>query len=183
METKDLFKASYENPNEAQARLSKYGYKLDPELSKDNTKVFVGEDNKPVILHRGTTLGKGLKTAIQDIKTDITLGLGKTPKRLTEAKRLTKAVEAKYGQPSTAYGTSMGGYLAEKAGSKNAVTYNKAVAPQDLGKKIKKTQKDYRSNLDIVSVGALTQRGARLKNIKTKLTDPLTAHSLASFKI
>lgn len=182
MATKDLFQASYENPDQAQKRLSQYGYKLDPELSRDNAKVFTDPEGKPVILHRGTTLGKGLKTAIQDIKTDIQIGLGRTPKRLTEARRLTKQVETKYGQPSTAMGTSMGGYLAEKAGSKNVVTYNKAVAPQDLGKKIKKTQKDYRSNLDIISAGALTQRGGRLKNIRTKLTDPLTAHSIKSFK-
>lgn len=178
---KELFQASYDTPEKAQERLAQYGYKADKDLSTSQAKVFTDEAGKPIILHRGTELGKGWKTALSDIKTDIEIGLGKTPKRLTEAKRLTKQVEEKYGKPSTAIGTSMGGFLAEKAGSKNAITYNKAVSPTDIFKKIPKTQKDYRTATDIISLPSVLQSGSR-KTLRVYKT-PLASHSVKAFTL
>ena len=52
----DLLKASYLPEKDAQSLLEKKKYKMDPELSSPETKVFVDEANTPLILHRGTTL-------------------------------------------------------------------------------------------------------------------------------
>jgi hypothetical protein len=177
---KQLFEASYDDPNKAKERLANLGYKADEDLSTSKAKVFTDPQGNPIILHRGTELGKGWKTALSDIGTDIQIGLGKTPKRLTEAKRITKQVQEKYGQPTTAIGTSMGGFLAEKSGADKTITYNKAVAPQDIFKRIPKSQKDYRTATDIISLPSVFQKGSR-KTIKL-LANPLKAHSVSSFR-
>lgn len=179
---KQLFEASYDEPKDAEQRLAKLGYVADKDLTTSKAKVYTDTEGKPIILHRGTELNKGWKTALADIKTDIQIGLGRTPKRLTEAKRLTKQVEEKYGKPSTAVGTSMGGYLSEKAGSKDVYTYNKAVAPQDIGKTIKKSQKDYRTATDLISLPSVFQKNKGLKTIRGFIANPLKAHSTSSFR-
>ena len=68
----DLLKASYLPEKDAQSLLEKKKYKIDPELSSPETKVFVDETNSPLILHRGTS-------TVKDIIDDglVAIGLGK----------------------------------------------------------------------------------------------------------
>ena len=68
----DLLRASYLPEKDAQSLLEKKKYKIDPELSSPETKVFVDETNSPLILHRGTS-------TVKDIIDDglVAIGLGK----------------------------------------------------------------------------------------------------------
>lgn len=176
MEYKDIFKASYQRPKEAEKTLVNLGYKYDPQLSNEKSKVFVDTEGKPHIAFRGTTLDKGLKTAIQDIGTDIMVGLGKTTKREKEAKKLREQVEAKYGKPATAYGTSLGGKLAVSSGAK-AITYNRAYGLRDLFEKHKKEDTHYRNPSDIISAPSKFIKGKKSVLVGKKTNDPLFAHS------
>ena len=47
----DLLKASYLPEKDAQSLLEKKKYKIDPDLSSPETKVFVDEAHQPLILH------------------------------------------------------------------------------------------------------------------------------------
>ena len=179
MEYKDIFKASYQRPREAEKTLVDLGYKYDPELSNDKSKVFIDAEGKPHIAFRGTELGKGIKTAIQDIGTDIMVGLGKTTKREKEAKKLKEQVETKYGKPVTAYGTSLGGKLAVSSGAK-AITYNRAYGLRDLFEKSKKEDTHYRNPSDIISLPSKIIKGKKSIDVGKKTYDPLFAHSIKS---
>lgn len=179
MEYKDIFKASYQRPKEAHITLEGLGYKYDPELSSDKSKVFIDKEGNPHIAFRGTTLDKGLKTAVQDIGTDIMVGLGKTTKREKEAKKLREQVESKYGKPATAYGTSLGGKLAVSSGAK-AVTYNRAYGLRDIFEKQKKQDIHYRNPSDIISLPSKIVRGKKSIQVGKKTSDPLFAHSIES---
>ena len=170
---KTIFQASYYKPSQSAKELENIGFVQDPALSSNEAKVFYNPTTKEAhIAHRGTT-------TLKDIGTDITLALGYTPKRLTEARRLTKAVKEKYDTPVTAYGTSMGGYLAEKSGADKVYTYNKAVAPQDILKRTSKKQTDYRTSTDIVSLPSILQ--GKKKTIRAPYFNPLKAHSVKAF--
>ena len=170
----DLVKASYSSQKDA-SKLLNNNYTIDPALSKMNTKVFVDKrTNKPVILHRGTT-------TIKDVFDDglLAVGLGKFSGRNKQAKRITKKVEAKYGQPATAVGHSLGGWLAERSGGHGDIlTYNKAVGLGDIGtKKNSKRQFDVSTSGDIVSALGITQKANKeVLDNKNKFKNPLTAH-------
>ena len=132
------------------------GYKYDPELSTNESKVFVDENGQPNIAFRGSKrifddfLGSDLKLA---------LGLEKYDRRFQEAKHLTKLVEDKYGKPVNVFGHSLGGSLAEKAGAHgNVFTDNKGVGIMDIGRTVPKNQTDYRNTNDAVSILSLTQK-------------------------
>jgi len=170
--TKDIFKASYDNPLDAEKRLAQHGYKFQSDISSPESKVFLDPEDKPIILHRGTH-------RVEDWGTDLkSILLGKEGRRTREANALTKQVQEKYGKPVTAYGTSLGGFLAEKSGAENVVTYNKGVSPKDIFKKIKPTQTDIRTNKDIISLPSVFQRGGKKKTVKLPFyTDVISAHS------
>lgn len=171
---KTIFQASYYKPKQSAKELEDIGFIQDPTMTTNEAKVFYNPSTKEAhIAHRGTT-------TLKDIGTDIQLTMGYTPKRLTEARRLTKAVKEKYNAPVSAYGTSMGGYLAEKSGADKVYTYNKAVAPQDILKRTKKNQTDYRTSTDIVSLPSILQ--GRKKTIKTTFVNPIAAHTVKYFK-
>jgi hypothetical protein len=174
---KDIFKASYKPQREAQKDLSKYGYELDPTLSRMDTKVFINKDlgQNPIIVNRGTS-------NLKDVGTDlmIGLGLGKYTKRVKDAQRLTKRVEAKHGKADV-YGSSLGGYVSEHAGNKGAIyTHNKATAPTDLLKKISSKQTDYKVRGDLISMPSLLQRGGKTKMLKNEYKNKsfLNAHKI-----
>jgi hypothetical protein len=150
-----ILQASYLNQGEASEKLKGLGYKYDPELSTNESKVFVDKKGRPNIAFRGSKrivddfLGSDLKLA---------LGLEKYDKRFQEAQKLTKLVEEKYQKPANVFGHSLGGTLAEKSGAHGQImTYNKGVGILDIGKKIPQNQTDFRNKNDIVSVLSLTQ--------------------------
>lgn len=169
-----IFDASYQNPKDAAATLSKSGYTFDTSLSSPDTKVFIDKSGAPHIAFRGSHRA-------EDVITDIKLGLGYDTKRQKEARETTKAVEAKYGKAATAYGHSLGGALAEGSGAGGKVyTFNKAVGIKDIGKTIPKTQTDYRTTRDIVSLPSMLQKGGTKVLIESK-KDVISAHKLSAF--
>lgn len=169
---KELFQASYDNPQQASERLAKYGYKLQTEFTSPETKVFLDPQEKPIILHRGTH-------RVEDVGTDIkSILFGQEGRRTKEAKEITQKVKERYGKPVKAIGTSLGGFLAEQSGADEVLTYNKGVSPKDIFKKISPTQTDIRASKDIISLPSLLQKGGKKKTVKVPFyTDILTAHS------
>ena len=170
----DLVKASYSSQKDA-SKILNNNYTIDKDLSKMNSKVFVDKrTNKPVILHRGTvTAGDVFNDGL------LAVGLGRFSGRNKQAKRLTKKVEAKYGQPATAVGHSLGGWLAERSGGHGDIlTYNKAVGLGDIGtKKNSQRQFDVSTRGDVVSGLGITQKANKeVLDNKNKFKNPLTAH-------
>lgn len=170
-----LIKASYAGTNEAEEIGKKLGYKIDRQFSNRKQKVFVDENNKPIIAYTGTrTLG--------DWVTDgaLAVGLGGATSRFKQSKNVANKVRNKYGQPLTIAGHSLGGSLAEHSGNKNdkVITLDKGVGLFGIGKKINKNQTDIRSANDPVSLLALTQRAKRVTIPKTAhIIDPLQSHN------
>ena len=145
---KNIREASYLNQKEANQKLNSLGYKYDPELSTNESKVFADNRGRPQKAFRGSKrifddfLGSDLKLA---------LGLEKYDKRCQEAKHLTELVKDKYGKPANVIGHSLGGSLAEKSGAHgHIVTHNKGTGIYDIGRTIPKNQTDYRNKNDIV---------------------------------
>lgn len=173
---KTIFESSYQNPKDAKKTLEEYGFTYDTELSSPDTKVFTDVLGNPHIAYRGSH-------RVEDVLTDIKLGLGYDTKRHKEAKELAKMVESKYGKSASAYGHSLGGHLAEKSGVSGTVyTFNKATGIKDIFKTIPKTQIDYRTEKDIVSLPSLLQSGGKKITIESgRDQNILKAHSTSSF--
>lgn len=151
---KPILEASMLNQNEAADKYKKLGYTYDPQLSTNESKVFIDAQGNPNIAFRGS------KRVEDFLRTDVLqfIGLGAYDKRFQEAKHLTKMVEDKYHKPADVFGWSLGGKLAEVSGTHgNIFTYNKATGLADIGKKISKKQKDVRTTGDIVSAISTTQ--------------------------
>jgi hypothetical protein len=173
-------KASYQNQNEASNSLNQIGFKYDPELSTNESKVFVDKKGRPNIAFRGTK-----PHIVKDLVSDLSIltGLQKYNPRFKEAQHLTKLVEDKYGQPANVYGDSLGGSLAEKSGAKGQIyTHNKGAGILDIGRTIPKNQTDYRNKNDVISLLSLTQNH-KYNNLHEKQThngvfDVLGNHSI-----
>lgn len=168
-----LLNASYQSQAKAQSTLEKKkNLRLDKDLSSMNQKVFVGDNNRPIILHRGTTTA-------YDVADDILLGagLGKYGFRYNNAVRVNKKAEEKYGKVPVNIGHSYGGWLAENAGKGKVITYNKAAGLGDVGKTLSKKQTDYRTSNDPFSVLSLTQSGGKKQTIELK-KPPSQSHSI-----
>lgn len=170
MEYKKIFQASYQNPNKAKKTLEGEGYTFDTELSTPESKVFIDARGNPNIAYRGTH-------TLKDIGTDIMVGLGKTTNRERQAKQLRQKVEEKYGKPATAYGTSLGGKLAESSGAK-AITYNRAYGVRDIFKTAKKGDINYRNPSDIISLPSMLNKGKKPIMVGKKTDNILFAHSV-----
>jgi hypothetical protein len=169
---KDLFQASYDNPLEAEKRLSKYGYKYQSDLSSPESKVFLDPQDNPVILHRGTHRAADVGTDVKSVL------FGQEGRRTREARELTTKVKQKYNKPVKAVGTSLGGFLAEQSGADEVLTYNKAVRPTDIFKQRKSSQTDIRTNKDIISLPSVFQRGGKTKTIKVPFyADIISSHT------
>ena len=152
---KPILEASYLNQNEASNKLKDLGYKYDPELSTNESKVFIDNKGRPNIAFRGS------KRVMDFLGSDVKLALGleKYDSRFKEAKQLTKLVEDKYHQPANVFGHSLGGDLAEKSGAHGKIiTYNKGTGIMDIGRTIPKNQFDIRTTKDPVSILSLTQK-------------------------
>ena len=172
---RSLINASYSGTNDAEQIGLKLGYKLDRDLSNRKHKVFTDAQNKPVITYTGTrTLG--------DVITDgaLAVGLGGFTQRFQESKRVANKTRAKYGQPLTIAGHSLGGSLAEHSGSKKdkIITVDKGVGLFGIGKRIKSNQTDIRTTTDPVSLLSLTQSGGKKITVpNSKIINPLDAHN------
>jgi len=164
---KKILKASHLNQDEANKKLSNLGYTYDPELSTNDSKVFIDKNGNPNIAFRGTH-----KFRVKDLISDLAVvtGLQDYDTRFKETKHLTKLVEDKYHKPANVFGYSLGGNLAEHSGASGKVfTHNKATGLGDLFKDIPKNQIDYRNKNDVVSLLSLTQNHPH-NNLKEKQT-------------
>jgi hypothetical protein len=171
-----LLNVSYLNQKRAKNRLRDLGYTYDDRLSTNENKVFTDRNGKPNIAFRGT---KRVKDYVADAM--LAVGLEKYNPRFQEAKKLTKIVEETYKQPANAFGHSLGGALAEKAGAHGTVfTYNKGAGLGDIGRTIPRRQTDIRTSDDIVSALSATQRHPynNFREIPTHGADFLAAHSI-----
>lgn len=169
---KKILEASYLNQAEANRKLSNLGYKYDPTLSTNDSKVFIDKKGNPNIAFRGTHKGR-YKDVISDLA--VASGLHRYDTRFKEAKHLTKLVEDKYDRPANVFGHSLGGKLSEESGAKGHIyTDNKAAGLFDIGKTIPKRQTDYRNKNDAVSLLSVTQSHPH-GNLHTKIlpNDPL----------
>ena len=176
-EVKKILEASYQNQNEASKSLSDMGYKYDPELSTNESKVFVDPWGNPNIAFRGS------KRVSDFLLSDAALavGLETYDRRFQEAKHLTKLVEDKYHRPADVFGHSLGGSLGEKSGSKgDTYTYNKGAGIFDIGRTIPENQTDYRTTSDPISIISTSQKHKGLfEQIESpKFQNPLDAHGL-----
>lgn len=172
-----ILKASYKPQREAEEDYVSMGYKYDPELSSMDTKVFFEpETNQPHIAYRGSVRAK------EDWLSNANILLGGKSSKDTEAVETAKKVQAKYGKAPTTYGHSRGGRSSELAGEATggkSYTYNKASLPQDIFKKTRKEQTDYRTSKDIVSLPSVFQSGGQKITIESPITENyLSAHSI-----
>jgi hypothetical protein len=172
-----ILEASYKPQREAESDLAKLGYTYDPELSSMDTKVFFDAENQPHIAYRGTVRAE---TWLSNLK----IGLGGKSEIDKEAIETAKKVKAKYGKAPTTYGHSRGGRSAEIAGEATggkSYTYNKAVVPTDIFKKVRAEQTDIRTSKDIVSLPSYFQTGGQKITIQSGANENiLSAHSYKS---
>jgi hypothetical protein len=107
-----------------------------------------------VIVHRGTK-------RISDWFDDALIGLGlqNHSHRYLNAQRLTNKVREKYKQEPSAYGDSLGGYLASHNGTRGKIiTYNKLTPLYEINRTIPNNQTDKRLKNDVVSLPAKLQK-------------------------
>ncbi|KAJ1635752.1 hypothetical protein T492DRAFT_1131141 [Pavlovales sp. CCMP2436] len=98
------------------------GYKLDTELSRPNTMVFVDQSGQPTIAHRGSVTAKDW--LVDDAL--IAVSAHKNTDRLNLSRSITAAADEKY----------LGGRLAEQSGAGGQiVTTNKAAGLGDIGRR------------------------------------------------
>lgn len=172
-----ILEASYKPQREAESDLVKLGYKYDPELSSMDTKVFTDKQGNPHIAYRGTVRAE---TWLDNLN----IGLGKKSKIDTEAVETALKVKSKYGKAPTTYGHSRGGRSSELAGEATggkSYTYNKAVVPTDIFKKVRAEQTDIRTTKDIVSLPSYFQTGGQKVTIQSGTNENiLSAHSYKS---
>lgn len=176
----DLIESSYKRNRQAEDAGFKHGVQLDHNLSNSEHKVFVDPNT-----NNSTVVFTGSRKASDWLITNpmIALGLQKYTPRFKNSEKLVKKVKDKYNGTITAIGHSLGGRLAESAKADKKITINKAVGLGDIGKKINKNQTDIRTNKDIVSGLATTQKYKNnLVTIKTKGANLLDAHSYKHLK-
>ena len=150
------------------------GYKQDESLSTGKSKVFVNEEGKTVVAHKGTD-------SMQDWKNNLAYAVGgnalyKTTDRYKQAKKIQREAEKKYGRENVStIGHSQGGLQAELLGKKGSetITYNKASRP--FTNVPSKNQTDIRTSNDLISSLNTNKRGI---TIKSKSFNPLKEHSL-----
>ncbi|KAJ1625116.1 hypothetical protein T492DRAFT_844217 [Pavlovales sp. CCMP2436] len=146
----NLARASYLPLAEAARYGETLGYKLDTELSRPNTMVFVDRSGQPVVAHRGSVTAKDW--LVDDAL--IAVGAHQNTDRLNLARSITAATEIKYGRTANSVGHSLGGRLAEQSGSAGQiVTVNKAAGLGDIGRRQPSgtRQTDVRTRMDAVS--------------------------------
>ena len=144
-----LIAATYMPLETANTYIGNRGYKIDTDLSDDDTMVFIDTSGKAVIGHRGshTTRDWMISNPL------VGMGFARIDPRHIKAQDITARVQAKYG-PADAIGHSLGGRLAEESGALGTImTYNKAAGLGDLLKRpvARERQLDIRTSWDLPS--------------------------------
>ena len=166
---KDLLEASYDK-----GITDVNGFKKDESLSTGKTKVFVNEEGKTVVAHKGTD-------GVKDWANNLAYAVGgnalyKTTDRYKQAKKIQREAEKKYGRENVStIGHSQGGLQAELLGKKGSetITYNKASRP--FTNVPSKNQTDIRTSNDLISSLNPSKKAI---TIKSKSFNPLKEHSL-----
>jgi hypothetical protein len=155
-------------------------WKLDRDLSDSQVQVYHNAKGEAVVVHRGSK-------DVQDWAENALYALGfkSGQPRLEHSKEVQKKAEAKYGSKHVStIGHSKGAYHAEEVGqnSKEIVTLNKPVTPNQIFKSVPEKQTDIRSALDPVSILRPLQSGKKSKTIKAKTLNPITEHGVSILK-
>ena len=123
------------------------GYKRDESLSGRRAQVYHNPtSNQTIVAHRGT---QGLQDWLTDFKLAFFPSMYMQSTRYKHAKDIQNQTEAKYGKENIiTTGHSLGAKLASDLGgkSKEIITYNKPILPQDLLNQTKKTRQVYGQN-------------------------------------
>ena len=155
----DPLKASYENHDEAENRMKKYGYNYDRDLSNDETKVFYNpdheDDNKKLLV---TFRGSKNMDDWTNTNPSILLGGFTDTRRYKDREKTLNEAKQKYNSNGAMlFGHSMGGSLSSALGKENdsIYTFNKgAGALYNHNTHNKSNEQAYRWNNDLVSVGS-----------------------------
>ena len=154
------------------------GYQRDDSLSGQRAQVYHNKDNnKTIVTHRGT---QGFQDVLTDIKLAFHPSLYMKSNRFQHAKDIQQRAEDKYGRENiTTIGHSLGAKLAADVGgkSKEIITYNKPIIPQEIFKQTKKNETSIRTKMDPVSI--LGSLNPNIKQVSTKTMNPITAHNTA----
>lgn len=177
----DFLEASYLPQKIAKENISqRYGFEYDPNLSSMETKVFVNQPEKEIILtHRGST--RVLKDWIQ---TDVPLAFGFLEKtgRYKQAKSTLDMVKEKYPEyKKINVGHSLGGSLSRTTGGDENISFNPGIGLGDVGRKIKPNEKIYRNQYDVVSSLSKLMFGDET-SLSYPTVNPISIHSIEGSK-
>jgi hypothetical protein len=154
------------------------GYQRDDSLSGQRAQVYYNKDNnKTIVTHRGT---QGFQDVLTDLKLAFHPSLYMKSNRFQYAKDIQQRAEDKYGRENiTTIGHSLGAKLAADVGgkSKEMITYNKPIIPQEIFKQTRKNETSIRTKMDPVSI--LGSFNPNIKQVSTKTINPITAHNTA----
>jgi len=154
------------------------GYQRDDSLSGQRAQVYYNKDNnKTIVTHRGT---QGFQDVLTDLKLVFHPSLYMKSNRFQHAKDIQQRAEDKYGRENiTTIGHSLGAKLAADVGgkSKEMITYNKPIIPQEIFKQTRKNETSIRTKMDPVSI--LGSFNPNIKQVSTKTINPITAHNTA----
>jgi len=155
------------------------GYAIDPELSDDRVKVYKDlNSNQVIVAHRGS---KGFRDWLDNAfyATGSSIRDSSTYKMAKD--RQQKAID-KYGsQNIISVGHSRAGKYVEELNKetpvKEVITYNKAVAPQDILQTNPENQTDVRTSTDVISALSPLQFSKNKVVVLPSTYDLLKAHS------
>ncbi len=154
------------------------GFQRDDSLSGQRAQVYNKPDTKQtIVVHRGT---QGFQDVLTDLKLAFHPSLYMKSNRFQHAKAIQEQAENKYGKENiTTVGHSLGAKLAADVGgkSKEIITYNKPIIPQEIFKQTRKNETSIRTKMDPVSI--LGSLNPNIKQISTKTLNPITAHNTA----
>lgn len=185
------------NDNEKEQNALKLGYTIDRDLSNYNHSVFK-KGNKVVLAFRGTN-----PTNLDDLAADFNIALGqRSHHRFSDAEKISREVEKKYGSDFTVTGHSLGGTLAlhvNQMHGKKAKVFNPGSSPV--------FERDYiptpgaepvilRNDTDLVSAGHRKRKEVQVVNDESNswlknamnqtwsgfFLNQLQAHGLTQFK-
>ena len=162
------------------------GYKYDRASSNKNIAIYKNDQGKAIVANRGTDLSSK-KKAVEDLKNDALIVLGKTNKLGHRVEKTKKAINnlQSQGYDVTATGHSLGArvtYEAVKKGNTKADLYSVGSSPADKIKKNKTTNTNitsYRNKYDPVASNA-GSLGIKNDNVNSKLH--ANPHALDHFK-
>jgi len=153
------------------------GFTRDDSLSGQRAQVYHNSStNQTYVVHRGT---QGLQDILTDFKLAFFPSLYMSSARFQHAKDIQQKAETKYGKENIlTTGHSLGAKLASDVGgnSKEIITYNKPILPNEIFHQTKKNETSIRTKLDPVSI--LGTINPNIQQISTKTINPIKAHNI-----